>query len=134
MPAPGSPSSATTNSIQWILWLAMILSVGMYFAVTQLAQSPATQDNPTLVTVLLVVAVSLVASSFQVRKQLLLRSRTGGGAQAALMAHIVALVMCESAALFGLVVYFVTASPRYSWFLGLGLAGLLAHYPRPPER
>ena len=131
MSAPGSPPSAAAHHIQRILWLAMILSVGMYFAVAQFVQSPSTQDNPTLVTTLLVVAVTLVASSFQVRKQLLARSRNGGGPQAALTAHIVALALCESAAVFGLVVYFVTGSPRYSWFLVLGLAGLLLHYPRP---
>ena len=129
MSAPGSPPSVTELQFQRILWLAMILSVVMYFVVTQVAKPPSTQDNPTLVRTLLVVAVSLVASSFQIKKQLLARSP--GAAPSARLGYIVALVLCESAAVFGVAVYFVTGSPRYSWFLVLGLAGLLLHYPRP---
>ena len=44
--------------------------------------------------------------------------------------ELVAITMCEAAALFGVVAWFVTATSHYYWFLILGAAGMLLHFPQ----
>ncbi len=103
-----------------IVWLVMAVSIVMYFIVARVIEPRVTRSDPTLVTVLLVTAVSMVAMSFAVK------SRAQAG-------RIIALVLCEAAALFGIVVRIVAGSPRYWVFLLLGLVGVLLHYPRREE-
>ncbi len=45
---------------------------------------------------------------------------------------ILAIALCDTAALFGLVVYFVTGSPRAWVYMAIGLVGLLVHRPKLP--
>jgi hypothetical protein len=45
-------------------------------------------------------------------------------------AHIVALVLCDAAAVLGVVLQFITDSPRDQLIVAIGVAGLLLHYPK----
>jgi hypothetical protein len=76
-------------------------------------------ENAALFTGLLALAVVNVIGSF------LVRSRVPGKP-----GFLGALVLCESAALFGVVAHFVTGMPRYWMMLLIGLTGMLLHYPR----
>lgn len=104
---------------QLVLWVAMAISIPVYFVVARMVQPVDVQANETLVAVLLVVALSLVGLSFPMKSRL--RKQSG---------LIVALILCEAAALFGLVIRFATGSPYYYVFLALGFAGVLLHFPR----
>jgi hypothetical protein len=44
-----------------------------------------------------------------------------------------ALVLSEAAALFGVVVWFVTGSPQYYLFLLIGGGAMVLHFPTRPE-
>ncbi len=115
-------SSPSPYSQRVILWLAMAASIAMYFVVAQMVRPQQVQDNPGLVNILLVVAVALVGASFGVKSQFASRNLQKAG-------ELIALTLCEAAALLGLVAWFITASPRYWWFLVLGFAADLLHFP-----
>ena len=104
-----------------VLWLVMAMSIVMYFVVIQMVKPTRAQENPTLVTALLIAALVLVAASFPVKSRL--------RAQSEKSALLVALALCEAAALCGLVIWFSTAWPYYYVFLLLGLAGQAMHFP-----
>ena len=115
------------------MWAAMLFSIVMYGVVARAVRPEAPADNPTLVQVLLLLAVALVASSFGVKSQFFKRAREARNPAFIRAGELVALVLCEAAALLGVVVWFLTASPRCYWFLILGAAGQLLHYPRSGE-
>jgi uncharacterized membrane protein len=105
-----------------ILWLAMAASIAMYFVVIQMVPPTSAHEDPALVNALLVAAAGMVGASFLVKS----RIRAAQGERTALL---IALALCEAAALCGLVVWFVTAWPYYYVFLLLGLAGQVLHFP-----
>jgi hypothetical protein len=39
-------------------------------------------------------------------------------------------VLCDAAALLGVVLHFLTGSPRGQLIIAIGVAGLLLHYPK----
>jgi hypothetical protein len=85
-----------------ILWLAMAASIAMYFVVIQRVQPTRAHENPALLNGLMVAAIGLVGTSFLVKS----RIRAARGERPALL---IALALCEAAALCGLVVWFNTA-------------------------
>jgi len=118
---------------QLILWFAMVFSIVMYLVVIRLVPPQAAADNPTLVSALLVVAFSVVAASFLVKFRFFARAAETGNAQFRRAGFLIALVLCEVAALLGVIVWFLTGSSRTSWFLLLGFAGDLLHFPARGE-
>jgi hypothetical protein len=112
-----------------ILWMAMLVSIGMYFVVVRLVPPQQATDNPALVNTLLVAALGLVAASFAVKSHFLQRGRDLGKPAFFRMALIVALVLCEAGALLGVVAWFLTGSSRSYWMLLIGFIGMLLHYP-----
>ena len=118
------------HRMQRVLWAAMTSFIPVYFLLAQVVQPQVSQEYSTIVTILLVLAIGQVAASFSIKS--LLRARTdrgdkSGGEQTA---FIVALALCESAALFGIVAWFVAGYPQYYLFMLIGLAGMLLHYPK----
>jgi F0F1-type ATP synthase membrane subunit c/vacuolar-type H+-ATPase subunit K len=123
-------SAEARHRMQLVLWAAMTSFIPVYFLLAQVVQPQVSQEYSTIITILLVLAIGQVAASFFIKS--LLRARTdqgdkSGGEQTA---FIVALVLCESAALFGIVVWFVAGYPQYYLFMLIGLTGMLLHYPK----
>jgi hypothetical protein len=117
--------------VQWVLWGAMLLSVALYFFVAQLLPSSDQSDSsPSLVPALGVVALAAVASSFWFRYRFFAQPTPSQR----LTALIIALALCEVAALLGLVVRIVENAPEYWMFLLLGLLGIARNCPRPESR
>ena len=115
---------------QLIVWLSMLVSIMMYFVVIQAIEPPPAAPNPTLVRALFIAGVTMVVASFPLKSRLRAQALQQGRPDRAFTAGTVAMVMCESAALFGVVVHFLAGSAQYHWFLLVGLAGLMLHYPR----
>jgi len=108
----------------------MLFSIGMYYVVVKLVQPTGAKDNPMLVRILLVMAVGLVGASFAIKRRIAAGVATpDNAARIQQLRLIVALVLCEAAALFGVVVWFVTGWQYYYVFLLLGAAGQVLHYP-----
>jgi hypothetical protein len=116
-----------------VVWFSLLMSLGMYIVVMQLAPPATPRENPGLVTGLMVAAIGMVALSFWVKSRLSGGPGRGRTPRQTDMAYIIPPVMCEAAAVFGVVVWFVTASIQAYYFVLLGLAGLLFHYPKRPE-
>ena len=103
-----------------VLWFAMVLSMVVYAVITLLVPVKATGDQSELVAVLLVVAIGAVTASLQLKK--LISDQWA--------AYIVALVLSESAALLGVILWFVAGSDVAYVLIGIGIAGLLLHFPK----
>jgi hypothetical protein len=114
---------------QVILWFAMLAAAAMYAVVIRITPPSAPQDNPSIVTALLVASVALVAASFGLKSHFLRRGRDLGNPAFRRMALIIAIVFCEAGALCGVVTWFLTGSARSYWMIGIGAAGIAMHYP-----
>lgn len=120
------PSPEAEYRLRVIVWLAMSFSIATYYVIVRMVPPTSPGDNPTLVNALLVVSAGLTAASFVVKRYFFKRALVRIG-------ELVAFALCDGAALLGLLVWFLTASPQYSWFLIMGAAGQLLHFPRSVE-
>lgn len=109
----------TAARARFVVWLAMLYSIVMYFVVMRLLAPPGPADNPALVAALTGIAALLVVVSFLVKGRFAVRNA----------GHLLALALCEAAALMGVVSWFLTASPRSYYPLAIGFAGTLMHWP-----
>jgi len=79
---------------------------------------------------LLGVGSTTVLVSFLLKQQLVRKAINQNNIAALQSAHIVALALCESAALMGVLDRFITASST-SWFLfAIAALGILLHFPK----
>jgi hypothetical protein len=115
-----------------ILWFALFVSV-MLFVVLVLVTGSKGTPNPTLSYALLGIGSMTVLVSFLLKQQMVNKAINSNDIAALQSAHIVALALCESAALFGVFDRFVTAS-QTSWFLfGIAAIGILLHFPKKDQ-
>lgn len=118
-----------------IIWGAFVASVGLYaliayFAVPRAEAGGALGEDSPLLYILFALGLSSVAASYLLR-----RSFYGKGErerQPALVhtGLILALALCETAALFGLVALFVLGNPLAYSLFALAVVGHLFHFPR----
>ena len=113
-----------------ILWTVLFISVIGFLLFTVLVPSDATSDNTVVRVVLIALAFSNVSMSFTFKRGLLKKSIESQDLQLVSRAYIAALAFCESAALFGVIIHFVTGSASYYLAFGLGIIGMLLHFPR----
>ena len=117
-----------------IVWIAMVASVLLYFAVVATIPTTVTPTNPAanaaIERVLVTLAVAYVAISIPAKRWLLAQAKAVDSPRLRGMAFIAPLVLCEAAAVTGLALHFATGSPNYYVFLLLALAGMALHFPR----
>jgi magnesium-transporting ATPase (P-type) len=114
-----------------IIWIALILSVGIYYMITFFVQrSPDLAPNPTLSLVLAVAAVSAIAVSFLVKAKLLGKAVEQQNIAMVQQAYITTWAITEVAALLGLLNFFSTSDRYYHLFFVFAALGLLLHTPR----
>ena len=112
----------------FILWAAILVSVGLLTTLAAVWGSKGTA-NPTLSYALLGVGVMMVAASLLLKPKLVQQAIDKNDIAALQTAHILALALSESAALFGLVDRLATAS-KTSWFLfAISAVGILMNFP-----
>ena len=112
-----------------ILWFAICMSVLMFLALTRLA-SVAAVENRNLTLALNSLGVMPVALSFLLKQRALAKSVATQRLDLVQSAYVLSFALCESSALFGLVVYFTTGS-NYSYFaFVIAGIGLLLHFPQ----
>ena len=113
-----------------ILWTFLFMSVIGFLLFAVLVPSDATGDKTVISIVLIALAFSNVSLSFTFKSTLLKRSIGSQDLQLVLRAYLVVLMICESAALFGVISHFVTGSASSYVAFGLGIIGILLHFPR----
>ena len=114
-----------------IVWFMILMSVGMIFFLTLVIQRPAADgsDN-TLLLVFAAASIFPFLLSFVIKRKLLAQSVTEQKPALVQSAMIVAVALCESVGLFGLMVYFTTTTPYYYVFFIVSVIGILLHMPR----
>jgi hypothetical protein len=122
---PSQPAASAERRFRLVLWLWMLAAIPMYYAVMRAVPPGAPTAGPTLLYVLLPLSVVTAVLSISIRK-LVARSKPRD-------AFILGLALCEAAALFGMVAWFVTGSPHSCYCLGAGAAGMLLHFPRAAQ-
>lgn len=113
-----------------IVWLAILMSVGMMFFLTLVIERPAAGKDNTLLWVFTAFSISVFIISFVIKRRLLAQSVREQKLALVQSAMIVAVALCEAVSLFGMMVYFTTASPYYYVFFIVSVIGILLHMPR----
>jgi hypothetical protein len=118
--------------IMLIIWFALLSSVGIYFVVAQLVQPPQTDStqNTMLTLILFGMGTLMVLASFALKHRFLRQSVERQEIALVQTGFIVAIALCEAAALFGLVDLMVTGNRYYFVLMIIGALGILFHFPR----
>lgn len=112
-----------------ILWIAILISIGILFALTLFTPSSG-KANQTLSIVLLGLGFATVMTSFVFKQQMLKKALEKQQLQTLMSAYIVSFALCESAALFALMDHFTTGSGYYRFGFILAAVGMLLHFPK----
>jgi NADH:ubiquinone oxidoreductase subunit 2 (subunit N) len=118
--------------VMLILWFALLSSVVVYFLVSLVIQRPNGDDgeNRTLTFVLTVAGTFTVIVSTALKQRFLARSVDQQRLELVQTGYIVALALCEFAALLGLVDRMVTGNRYYYVLFVIALIGMALHWPR----
>ena len=119
-----------------ILWAVFLVNVGLFVLISRVAAHGAdapegeVEGVPPLLFALGAAALSAVAASFLLKASVYRRAAERQEPPQAQTGFILALALCESAALFGVVGIFTTRCDySYALFV-LGALGILLHFPR----
>jgi len=114
-----------------ILWLAMLSSVVIYYLLTLFVRRSADAEPNDMMSLLLVaIALTTTLISFVVKKQFVAQAADQQRVQLVQQGYLLAWVLCEVAALLGLLDYFAAAHRHYYILFIIGAAGHLLHFPR----
>ncbi|HEY0430836.1 MAG TPA: hypothetical protein VGC61_03430 [Pyrinomonadaceae bacterium] len=130
-----SPQPDATNlNLQYrtllILWVALLMSTVIYVFMTFFLARPAAAQNPTLTVALYAMSFLMVVASFVVKSRFVSQSVDLQDMRLVRVGSVIAWAMCEAAALFGLINFFVTQDPYYIVLMAVGFLGILSHMPR----
>jgi len=113
-----------------ILWFALLMSVAMYFVVSQLVPPATAPPNPILTFTLTAVGTFLVGISFVLKRKLLRRSVDEQDLGLVQKALVIACAICEAAAVLGLVERFAVSGRDYLLLFVIAAVGIALHFPR----
>jgi len=107
----------------------MLASVGVYYLVVRIAPPPVTAPYPILFPIFLVFACICAGGSFAVKKLFEARALRQNTPAIGRTGFLLAIVLCETAAMYGVAVWFLTASPYYYVLLLISGIAILLHFP-----
>ena len=113
-----------------IIWFVLLLSVSLLLSMTMIIPSKAEGDKTVVAIVGIAVGLTNVILSFVLKQSVLAKSVEKQDLKLVQQAYIVALALCESSALVGLLVHFVTASVYYFVPFAIGIIGVVLHFPK----
>jgi hypothetical protein len=118
------------HRVMLIIWLFLVMSVVGFAVMTILVPSNAHGDDRVLAIVLVGLSFSNLVLSFVLKRTFLVQSVAKQDLALVLKAYIVALALCESAGLFGLLIHFATGSVYFYFAFGVSLLGMGLHFPK----
>jgi hypothetical protein len=127
---PNQTRIEAMHRILLIIWAFLAMSVSGLFLMAVLVPASAPGDNSVLAIVLLLLGTSSVILSFVIKQSFLAKSVAKQDLKLVQQAYIVALALCESAGLFGLLIHFATGLIYYYAAFGIGMIGMLLHFPK----
>ena len=114
-----------------ILWIGQVMSVVMFFLVTQFVEAPADlPENKILSFVFAAVGTFCAIISFVVRATLLRQSVEKQDMALVQTATIAGRALCEVPAILGVIERFVLPGREYLLLLLISALAMLLHYPR----
>jgi|SRR5687767_7277073 hypothetical protein len=131
MTTPNKHNIDTVFRSMMILWIAQIMSVVMFFVVTQFVEVPDNRpENNILSFVFAAVGTFCAILSFVVRAKLLRQSVEKQDAKLVQTANITGRALCEVPAILGVIARFILPGREYLLLLLIGALAMLLHYPR----
>ena len=113
-----------------VIWGAQFVSLALFVALTRIVQIEARPgDDVLLYQIFGALGGAGLALSFVLKYMLLKRAAATQRPDVATTAYVAAFALCELAAIFGLVNYFISGVPIVLLFV-LAAIGLLFHFPR----
>jgi len=112
-----------------IIWLAILASLITLFVVTRVVQ-PTTDAPRVLFWILLALGVGNFGASFFLKHKMLKQAAEKRKPEMVKGAYLVALALCESIGLFGLLAHLITGVEQYYFLFVLGGFGILMHKPQ----
>lgn len=114
-----------------IIWAAMLMTVGIYFALAfAMRTAPGEEGDETVLLVLIATGATIALASFIIKQRFLSRAVAEQKPDMVTTAYIVGLAMSEAAGLLGLVSAFIFGGTLpYILFL-IAAVGMLLHFPR----
>src|ERR1044072_1117261 len=113
------------------LWFALLLSVGIYYGFTLVAERrEGLESNPSLSLSLMGAAMLMVLVAFVIKSKLLSKALEQQNTGMVQQAYVVTWAINEVAALLGLMDFFLTNDRYYFVLLIIAALGLLLHFPR----
>jgi predicted MFS family arabinose efflux permease len=113
-----------------IVWFAILMSVGLMFFLTLVMERPPAGKDNTLLFVFAAASIFPLLLSFVMKSKLLAQSVKEQKMALVQTAMIIAIALCETVGLFGMMVFFTTASPYYYIFFIVSVISILLHMPR----
>lgn len=112
------------------MWLAMLLSVPIYYVFTLISGPREVTPNNTLSLAFIAIGASAVLVSFFLKSKLLTRAIDQQQVPLVQQAYVVGWALAEVPALLAMLDFFVTGDPYYYLPLIIALVGQLLHFPR----
>jgi F0F1-type ATP synthase membrane subunit c/vacuolar-type H+-ATPase subunit K len=112
-----------------IIWLVILFSVIAIFVVSRLVQ-PTPDGAKVLFWILLAIGLCNLGASFILKQRMLKQAIEQRKIELVQSAYIVAFGLCESIAIFGLIVHLTTGIEYYYFFFVLSGFGILLHKPQ----
>lgn len=114
-----------------MLWLALLMSIGVYFVFTRFTERPEGLElNTPLSLSMIAVALFAIPVSFVVKQKLLAQSVEQQNLDLVQQGYIIACAINEASALLGFIDFYVTANPYYFAPMLIGAFGELLHFPQ----
>ncbi len=131
MATPNKDDIDTRYRSMLIVWIAQVMSVVMFFVITQFVEVPNDRpENNILSFVLAAVGIFCAIISFVVRAKLLRNSVEKQDLALVQTANITGRALCEVPAISGVIERFLLPGHEYLLLLLIGAIATLLHYPR----
>jgi hypothetical protein len=111
------------------LWFALLMSIGLYYVLTVFTEIPPNPNNP-LSLALAAGGALLVIISIPIKQKYLRQSVDEQRIELVQTGYIMALALCEVAAMFGLLDHFITGNRYYFFLFIIAVGGDLLNFPR----
>jgi hypothetical protein len=113
-----------------ILWLALVISIGLYFLLVVLVAPKDGSPNPTLSFALAGMGVFCAILSFLLKQRYWTQAVDQQNPSLVQTGFIIAMAFCEVPALFGLIDRFVTANRYFFVLFVIAVVADVFHFPR----
>ena len=115
-----------------MLWIAMLTSMGVLFAVSIFIPGSGTANETFSFALLGTAFVTVVASLF-IKQQMVKKAIDQQQVAVLMNAYIISFALSESAALFGVLDHFVSGSRYYRFSFIMAALGMLLHFPKKDQ-